>query len=94
MTATASYFSLLEISRQMLEFAKQQDWEALTQIEAKRASALAAMSPNLKALSMQESAVVGALIRQIQECDREIFEYVTPWREHTAELLTRLEPSP
>jgi hypothetical protein len=93
MTVPPSYATLLELSRQMLELAKRQDWELLTQTEAKRASALAGMPAKQSPLAPTESAAIAATIRQIQDCDREVLEYVTPWREHAATLLSRLEPS-
>lgn len=93
MSLQDSYSTLLELSRQMLEQARQQEWESLAATEARRASLLAKLPARLPALSPTESAAIATAIRQIQDCDREILEYVTPWREQAATLLSRLTPA-
>jgi len=92
MSLLASYTTPLELSRQMLEQARQQEWESLAATEAHRASLLAKLPARLSALSPADSTAVASAIRQIQACDREILEYVTPWREQAATLLSRLAP--
>ena len=94
MSSPAGYTQLLALSRQMLALAKSQEWEALAQIEAQRAELLASL-PRLSAGRGQ--SVIGEIantIRQIQEIDREVLDYVMPWREHAAVLLSRLESPP
>ncbi|MDP2881471.1 MAG: flagellar protein FliT [Azonexus sp.] len=81
--------TLLELSRQMLELAKQQEWESLAKAQAQRATLIAGMSPGNPA----ELAAMAPTFREIQSIDREILEYVTPWREDVAKLLARLAPS-
>lgn len=93
MSLPASYTKLLDLSRQMLELAQRQEWELLATAEAQRASLLAGIPAPHSGLSAAESAAIAATIRQIQSCDSEILEYVTPWREHAATLLSRLAPS-
>lgn len=93
MTLPASYASLLELSRKMLVLAKRQEWELLAQMESERTSLLTTIPVKQSPLAPAESAAIAATIRQIQDCDREVLEYVTPWREHAATLLSRLEPS-
>jgi hypothetical protein len=93
MSLLVSYTTLLELSRQMLEQARQQEWESLAATEARRASLLAKLPARLPALSPTENTAVASAIRQIQDCDREILEYVTPWREQAATLLSRLTPA-
>lgn len=89
----ASYATLLELSRQMLELAKRQEWESLTQAEAQRATLLAGIPAKHSGFAPAEITAIATAIRQIQDCDREVLEYVTPWREHAATLLSHLEPS-
>ena len=86
MSQLASYTKLLMLSKQMRELAKQQQWESLATMEGERAALLANT-----ALASAEISAIGACIRQIQECDRAILDYVTPWREHAEKLLSRLE---
>ncbi|WP_265948201.1 flagellar protein FliT [Dechloromonas sp. A34] len=93
MSLLASYTTLLELSQRMLEQARQQEWESLAATEALRASLLAKLPARLPALSPADSTAVATAIRQIQACDREILEYVTPWREQAATLLSRLTPA-
>jgi hypothetical protein len=92
MSLLASYTTLLELSRQMLEVAKRQEWESLAEVEAQRATLLAGISLR-PGLSAAESSAIATAIQQIQTYDREILEYVKPWQEHTATLLSRLAPS-
>lgn len=91
---TASYAALLEISQHMLELAKRQEWEALTQAQEQRATLIAGISAGGTALAPMNIATLAPTIRQIQDIDREILEYVTPWREDAAKLLSNLSPSP
>lgn len=93
MSLQASYTKLVDLSRQMLELAQRQEWESLATAEAQRASLLAGMPATHSGLLPAESAAIAAAIREIQACDRDILEYVTPWREHAATLLSRLAPS-
>jgi len=87
------YASLLEISRQMLELAKQQEWEPLTQAQAQRATLIGALSTQQPAPTPAELASVAPAIREIQNLDRQILDLVNPWREDVAKLLTRLSPT-
>lgn len=91
MTQLASYTKLLMLSKQMLELAKHQQWESLATMESERAALLSTIPSKYAALAATEISAIGACIRQIQECDRAILDYVTPWREHAEKLLSRLE---
>lgn len=93
MSLLASYTTLLELSRQMLEQARQQEWESLAATEAQRAALLSKLPARIPALSPADSTAIATAIRQIQACDHEILEYVTPWREQAATLLSRLAPA-
>jgi hypothetical protein len=90
---TASYAALLELSRQMLEQAKRQEWESLPLTQEQRVSLIAGIVAKRPALTTSEIAALAPTIRKIQELDREILEYVTPWRDDVAKLLSRLAPS-
>lgn len=93
MTEPASYSKLLTLTKQMLELAKRQEWENLAQLETERTSLLAGISTRYKALAPAETAAIANCIREIQDCDKAILDYVVPWQEHAATLLSRLEPT-
>lgn len=86
----AGYQTLLSISQQMLELARQQNWEALAAAESRRSALLATLPQQLPAMPAATGSAITRIIHQIQDCDREILDYVTPWREQTANLLARL----
>ncbi|MFZ2973786.1 MAG: flagellar protein FliT [Ferribacterium limneticum] len=90
----AGYTTLLELSRQMLELAKQQAWEPLTLAQEQRATLIARLSSASPAMTQAEQATIAQTIQEIQGLDREVLEYVTPWREDVAKLLSRLTPLP
>ncbi|NTV69451.1 MAG: flagellar protein FliT [Azonexaceae bacterium] len=90
--SVAGYTTLLELSRQMLEQAKQQAWEPLAMAQEQRATLIARLSLANQAMTPAEQASVAQIIREIQGLDREVMEYVTPWREDVAKLLSRLAP--
>lgn len=90
----AGYTTLLELSRQMLELAKQQAWESLALAQEQRATLIARLGSANSAMAPAELATVAQTIREIQGLDREVLEYVTPWREDVAKLLSRLAPLP
>ena len=92
MTAPASYTNLHALSRQMLELAKRQEWESLAQLETERTSLLAKISTKYVGLAPAEISAIATCIREIQDCDKEILDYVTPWQAHAAKLLSHLEP--
>lgn len=93
MTPLPKYAALLELSQQMQVLARNEDWELLAQVEAQRAAMLASLPVALPTLSSTECLAIADCIRQIQACNNEILEYVTPWREQTAKLLSRLATS-
>lgn len=92
MSVLSGYTEALEISRQMLDLAKRQEWESLTQTEQKRSSLLANMAAANLLIPPGDADAIARNIKQIQECDRQILDYVTPWREQAQVLLSRLEP--
>lgn len=94
MAGLAQYESLLGLSRQMAELARQQSWEALTQLESRRVELLGQLPPSIATLPAPERADIAAAIRQIQECDETVLEYLIPWREHAGTLLAHLKPGP
>lgn len=94
MTEPASYTKLLALTKQMLELAKHQEWECLALLEAERASLLAGISTKHEAQASAETDAIANLIREIQDCDKAILDYVVPWQEHAATLLSRLDPTP
>lgn len=75
----------------MLTQAQKQEWEALTEAQARRAQLLLSLPGQASDLSPSAGKEIASTIRQIQEIDREILSYVEPWREDAAKLLSRLE---
>lgn len=88
----AGYKKLLEISISMLELAQQQEWEAMVTAESERAALLTEISTKRANLSMAERDALANIICEIQNCDRAILNYISPWQEHVTALLSRLEP--
>ena len=78
----------------MVNQACQQSWEALAQLESQRAALLTELPESLASVQGPERAGVVEIIRQIQECDRAVLEYVMPWREQVGALLARLKTPP
>jgi len=85
---------VLALSSQMLELAKQQNWESLAQAQEQRARLIAGLPPALASMTPAEQAAMRLSIQEIQGLDSEILAYVTPWRDDVAKLLSRLSPSP
>jgi len=95
MNLLASYETLLGLSQEMEALARQQAWDALTQLETQRAALLAALPATpLTALPIDRQRAIAAKIRQIQTCDKAVLEYVLPWQEHVGKLLARLAAKP
>ncbi|MBK6357475.1 MAG: flagellar protein FliT [Betaproteobacteria bacterium] len=91
---TSGYDTVLALSSQMLELAKQQNWESLAQAQEQRARLIAGLPPALASMTPAEQAAMRLSIQEIQGLDSEILAYVTPWRDDVAKLLSRLSPSP
>lgn len=88
------YTELLLLSEKMLVLAKNQEWEALGKIEAQRAQMLPGLCCQPANLELAAFEEIADVIRQIQAIDREILDYVTPWREQAATLLSHLKAPP
>lgn len=93
MNLLTRYETLLGLSQEMATLARQQAWDALTQLETQRAALVATLpATSGAALSATEQRTLAATIKQIQACDQTVREYVLPWQEHVGSLLTRLAP--
>ena len=91
MNLLASYETLLGLSQEMEALAREQAWDALTQLETQRTALLAALpATSLATLSLSKQRAIAAKIRQIQACDQEVLEYLLPSQAHIGKLLTRL----
>lgn len=90
MSLPASYAKLLELSRQMQLAARAQDWERLSRNEAERGRLIATLPAQPAYRSTSEAAAIGACLREIQDCDRQVLDYVLPWREQVGRLLGKL----
>lgn len=91
MSLPAGYAELLALSRNMLILAKNQEWEALAEAEAKRAQILPGLPRQSVSLGQAVAREIADTIRQVQAIDQDILDYVMPWREHAAALLSRLD---
>lgn len=94
MTLPAGYAKLLALSQCMLTLAKNQEWEKLAQTAEERAQLLPSLVRQPANTGTAETREVAEAIQQIQVIDQEVLDYVRPWREHAAMLLTRLESPP
>ncbi len=93
------YKPLLELSRKMEKLASEQAWDDLIATESERRrlfdNLLASLpSAQLARLPQAEQQAIATLIRQIQNCDQTVREYVLPWQENVGTLLAHLEPKP
>lgn len=93
MSLPTGYTQLLELSRQMQLAARAQDWESLSRCEAERGRLIATLPPRPSYRSTSEAAAIAACLREIQDCDRQVLDYVLPWRQQVGELLGKLEAS-
>ena len=95
MRLLTSYETLLNLSRKMEVFAREQAWDDLTQTESERGQLLTSLSSSgLSALPFADQQAIAAMIRQIQCCDQAVRDHVLPWQDSVRTLLTRLEPKP
>ena len=80
---------LLLLSANMAELAEQQSWELLIAAERQRAGLL----PLLMQYSRGKvsSTDMRALIKQIQEYDKQTLAYVVPWMKDTQKLIAKLD---
>jgi len=92
MQALETFRNALVLSEEMVKLAREQDWDALSENERRRAALLAKFSATLPA-NTRDSAALAELIKQIQACDSEVREFVEPWMAHTKALLARLSPN-
>src|SRR5574343_1200886 len=91
MSLPAGYAELLALSQNMLALAKKQEWDALAEAETIRAQMLPGLPRQPASLGPIVSREIADILRQIQAIDQEVLDYVMPWREHAAALLSRLE---
>ncbi len=92
MEALKHYETLLSLSRRMVALAEAQAWDELAQLETKRARLLLELPIKPPSQPAAQAQKIGAYIKQIQGCDQQVLEHVTPWREQTGALLARLAP--
>jgi hypothetical protein len=93
MSLPAGYAKLLEVSRQMPPVARAQDWETLSRCESERGQLLATLPTPPVLRSANEAAALRICLQEIQDCDRQVLEYVLPWREQVGQLLNKLMAS-
>lgn len=82
------YHQLNELTQQMVPLAKREAVDALSTLQAQRVALIEqidALSPTAE--SATQSAAIERLIREILAAEREILDYIEPWRDQMRTLL-------
>lgn len=87
MTLLARYETAAGLTRNMLEAARRQDWDALTAAGAERDALFAALPTTLPPLPADEGRALARLIDGMLAAHAEIADRAGPWLEHVATLL-------
>lgn len=93
MSLPETYERLLELSAQMEQVAKDQDWDALNSLQNERAKLMIGLPNQLPAISPSDTERVRLSIQQIQAHDATVMKYVMPWREQVGRLISKLTPN-
>ena len=86
------YFAALDLTHLMLEAARIQDWETLTQIEIKRAKIVADAVRSVEPSLATEKYRIAEIITEMERESADIRERVECWQEHAKILLRIKEP--
>ena len=87
------YLEALELTHQMLETARNLDWEALTRIEKERAKIVEDAVGSETPMSAAEKNSVAKIITEMEHESTEIMERVQTWQDH-ARILLRMKEKP
>lgn len=93
MTPEQNYQEILEHTRQMLEFARQQDWNALTAAGERQRALVESAAAHQRAIYGPEKQRLAATIAEIEKINAEIIERVQAWQQHVKILLRLNKPS-
>lgn len=83
MTAESQFQRVLELSKQMLEAGRNQEWERLIALEGERQQLL----PQIPIAPADIHLV--PLLQEIQRCDEELREKLEAWMKHARILLRK-----
>lgn len=93
MSLHGDYETLLGLSQKMEILAREQAWDNLIETESERHELMNCLDVSeLPRLTKAQQVAVVTIIKQIQDCDQKVLDYVLPWKEHVHPLLTRFEP--
>ena len=87
---TTAFQNLLSLSERMVLLAREQEWNALVDLEKERSRIASRLPAKLPALPKAEVRVVTQAIKRILECNESIHGHVGPWMEHVGTLLAAL----
>lgn len=93
MTPEQSYQEILEHTRQMLEFARQQDWNALTAAGERQRVLVENAISDQRAVYGPEKQRLATTIAEIEKINAEIVERAQTWQQHVKILLRLNKPS-
>lgn len=82
-----SYEALLELSSQMVDAARRQEWDALDQLQQQRTVLIAALPDEIPSSAHSQATDVADIIRRIQLHDATILEHATASREQIGDLI-------
>jgi hypothetical protein len=85
------YETTSELTRRMLDAAREQNWDELISAGVERDRLLESLPEALPPMTPQDRQLVARLIKEILACHTEISERAAPWLEHTAKLLAAFE---
>jgi hypothetical protein len=87
MSPLTAYRNLLDLSWDMLKLVREQDSEALLELEIRRAAIINNLPDRLPTLLPSEREELQSIIREIRDCDAKVLDYALPWRDHLRKLL-------
>ena len=87
------YRIALELTRQMLDAATNQEWETLGEYQEKRAKLIALMSPRMPPFDKATANRLSQIIKSIEVADAQIVDQVQSWQDHVRILLRTKTPA-
>lgn len=87
------YCLALELTRQMLDAAMNQEWETLGEYQEKRAKSIAALSPGMLPIDKATANRITQIIKSIEVADAQIVDQVQTWQNHVRILLHTKTPA-
>lgn len=90
------YLAALDLTHEMLSAATNQQWDALAELEKRRAEMIAAISPTMPGASALDPALarrIAGIIGEIEHESVDIVEQIQTWQEHAKILLRMNKPA-